>query len=172
MSLVYLSLGSNLGDRFNLLREATTLLQASGFQRLKASSFYETEPIGFLPSEAIPWFLNQVLYGEWDKTPMEILSVTQAIESQLGRDHKTLFVGGKRNYFSRSMDIDILLVEDRVVENEFLQLPHPRFHARRYDLIPLVEIAPEALHPVFKLSFLELLNRCKTLDTVRLYESS
>jgi 2-amino-4-hydroxy-6-hydroxymethyldihydropteridine diphosphokinase len=156
-----------------MLQEATLYLKNAGFHLVKASSLYEAEPVGFFPDlNEVPWFLNQVLLGEWDVPFRDILALTQGVELQLGRHQKTSFSNGKFNYASRSMDIDILLVGDVIVQEETLELPHPRFHARRYDLVALCEIAPQELHPVFQLSFAELLNRCEALDTVRLYEPS
>ncbi|EKD93610.1 MAG: hypothetical protein ACD_28C00108G0003 [uncultured bacterium] len=173
MASVYLSLGSNLGDRSRCLRDAIFYLQQHDFNLIKASSVYETEPVGFSPEAGqVPWFLNQVVMGEWDKLPKDVLAITQSIERRLGRERKTESFIGQPTYFSRIIDIDVLMMDHLIFRDESLELPHPRFYARRYDLMPLCEIASEGIHPVFKCSFFELLNRCDALDTVRLYDES
>lgn len=143
--LVYLSLGSNVGDREAQLRDAQTRLAAAG--RVAAvSSFYETEPVEFTRQ---PWFLNCALALETSKTPKELIAAILRIEEDMGR--RRLQKKGPR-----SIDIDILLFADTVMDSIGLTIPHPAMHQRRFVLEPLAEIAPAALHPVLKKTIREL----------------
>ena len=135
--LVYLSLGSNLGDRAANLRVAIACLAKAGTVKSK-SAFYETEPVDFLDQ---PWFLNCVVTLETLKSPRDLLALVLAIEEELGR-HRT------RDKGPRTIDIDILLFGDRVVEEPGLKIPHPAMHERRFVLEPLAEIAPTVIHPL------------------------
>ena len=137
--LVYLSLGSNVGDREAQLRDAQTRLAATG--RVAAvSSFYETEPVEFIEQ---PWFLNGVLALETNQPPQELMAAILRIEREMGR--RRLQKKGPR-----SIDIDILLFDDTIVDSKDLTIPHPAMHQRRFVLEPLAEIAPEVSHPVLK----------------------
>jgi 2-amino-4-hydroxy-6-hydroxymethyldihydropteridine diphosphokinase len=115
-TLVYLSLGSNLGDRAANLRAAIAALSSANFRVQKVSSFYETEPVGYLDQ---PWFFNCVVEGETDSQPIELLHALRAIEFQLGS--KKAFAKGPRR-----LDIDILLLGDLSLDTPELQIPHPR----------------------------------------------
>ena len=152
MDDLYLGLGSNLGDREKVLRQAVDLLtgRIGGLKSL--SAFYETEPWGFRSEHP---FLNAVGVWRTDREPEELLRITQAVERALGRCRKS--VG--RHYADRPIDIDLLLYGDRVMEADYafpesgegmahLSLPHPMMHLRRFVMEPLAEVAPEALHPV------------------------
>jgi 2-amino-4-hydroxy-6-hydroxymethyldihydropteridine diphosphokinase len=130
---IYLSLGSNLGDRAGNLRAAIAALPSANFQMQKVSSFYETEPVDYLDQ---PWFLNCVVEGETDSQPIELLHALRAIESQLGS--KKAFAKGPR-----VLDIDILLYGDQSLDTPELQIPHPRMLERKFVLAPLAEIAPQ-----------------------------
>lgn len=138
MKHAFLSLGSNLGDREAHLLDAMTRLEAAGIHILRRSSIYETEPRD-LPDQ--PWFLNLVIEVETELFPRLVLARTQAIEFGIGR---------KRNVPKgpRSIDIDILLFEDFVINTRELQVPHPRMSERRFVLEPLAELAPDLAHPV------------------------
>ncbi len=103
----------------------------------QVSSVYETEPLGFLEQ---PWFLNMVCSGTTQLNPVELLRYVKDIEGRLGR------VGGFPNA-PRPIDIDILFFAQRVIETQALVIPHPRIAERAFVLIPLVEIAPEFIHP-------------------------
>lgn len=143
---VYLSLGSNMGEREANLREAIERLREFG--EIKAtSSFYETEPVDLA---AQPWFLNCVVALETDKMPRQLLAAVQGIESAMGR-RRTQPKG------PRVIDIDIVLFASSIVDIPTLTIPHPAMHQRRFVLEPLAEIAPEARHPVFKRKIRELL---------------
>ena len=149
---VYLGLGSNEGDREQLMREAIELLAGELGSPVQLSTLIETEPVGF--SSPNP-FLNMVALFSTDIPSMELLDITEGIERRLGRMKKTLRGGA---YSDRPMDIDILLYGDRVIETERLTVPHPRMHERAFVLVPLAEIAPSLVHPVLGKSILELKN--------------
>jgi 2-amino-4-hydroxy-6-hydroxymethyldihydropteridine diphosphokinase len=144
--LVYLSLGSNVGDREAQLQEGAKL--AAVGRVVAESSFYETEPVEFTQQ---PWFLNCVLALETSKTPQELIAVILRIEVEMGRRRV-------QKKGPRTIDIDILLFDDTIVDSEELTIPHPTMHERRFVLEPLAEIAPELLHPVLKKTIRELLD--------------
>jgi 2-amino-4-hydroxy-6-hydroxymethyldihydropteridine diphosphokinase len=144
---VYLSLGSNLGDRALNLRVAIAQLGALG--RVTAqSSLYETEPMGLALQ---PWFLNCVVAMETALMPQQFLARALTIEQELGR-RRTQPKG------PRVIDIDILLFGSSVVEAPELIIPHPAMHERRFVLEPLAELAPDLRHPVLKKTIREMLH--------------
>lgn len=142
---VYLSLGSNVGDREANLREALTRLAHLG-EVGAVSSYYETEPVDFL---AQPWFLNCVAALSTERMPRQLLASLQKIEQEMGR--KRSVPKGPR-----VIDLDILLFGSSVVDTPQLTIPHPAMHERRFVLEPLAEIAPDVRHPVFKRTAREL----------------
>ena len=144
-NLVYLSLGSNIGDRAGHLNMAIARLRAFG-EVVAVSSFYETEPVEFT---AQAWFLNCAVALDTEKTPKELLAGILDIEQQLGRRR-----GQKKG--PRIIDIDILLFGDSIIEDPGLRIPHPAMHERRFVLEPLAEIAPDVIHPVVKQTIRQL----------------
>ncbi len=136
MVTAYIGLGSNLGDRRAMLREAIRRLGAYG-RVVAVSSLYETEPVGFREQ---PWFLNAVVALETELDPHSVLEALLAIERRAGR------VRTFRNA-PRTLDLDLLLYGSVVTESDELSLPHPRLHERSFVLVPLAEIAPDLLHP-------------------------
>ncbi len=150
MATAYLSLGSNLGDRLRLIQEAVAALTVEAGPVTALSSLYETEPWGFSSPHR---FLNVALALETTLSPETLLAVTQRIERDLGRTHKS--VDGR--YADRTIDIDLLFVGDAVLDTPALTLPHPRLHLRRFVLEPLCEIAPALLHPLLRKSVSQLL---------------
>jgi 2-amino-4-hydroxy-6-hydroxymethyldihydropteridine diphosphokinase len=134
---VFLSLGSNVGDREQNLRQAIAALPAAGVAIRKVSSFYETEPVDFLDQ---PWFLNCVVQGTTTVPPVELLHTLREMERRMGS--KKLIARGPR-----LIDLDILLYGQQTIDTPELQVPHPRMLTRRFVLEPLAEIAPEASHP-------------------------
>lgn len=130
---VYLGLGSNLGDKVWNLSEAIRLIAERVGQVVRQSSFIETEPWGFRSDNT---FLNAVILCETDKTPREVLLLTQQIERDMGRRQKSVSVG----YIDRTIDIDILLYDDLTVDDPDLKIPHPLMHQRDFVMRPLEEI--------------------------------
>lgn len=147
---VYLSLGSNVGDRESNLKSAIARLRELG-EVTAVSSIYETEPVEYTNQ---PWFLNCVVKLETEKMPRQLLAQLLAIEHAMGR--RRVPASGPRIKGPRSIDIDILLFGHSVVDTAGLTIPHPALHERRFVLEPLVEIAPEERHPVFKRTIREL----------------
>ena len=143
--IVYLSLGSNLGDREANLANAIARLRQLG-EVVAVSSFYETEPMEFA---AQPWFLNCAVALKTELMPKQFLSKMLSIERELGR-RRTQPKG------PRTIDLDILLFGNSVIHTPQLDVPHPAMHQRRFVLEPLTEIAPDVRHPVFKRTAQEL----------------
>ena len=137
---VYLGLGSNLGRRRTLLKQAVRLIGERVGQVVRQSSLIETEPWGF---ESKHKFLNGVILCETDKRPREVLELTQQIERDLGRknkSHSSLLTPDSSRYSDRSIDIDILLYDDLTVDEPDLKIPHPLMQERDFVMIPLKEI--------------------------------
>src|SRR3981081_1495856 len=144
---VYLSLGSNVGDRENNLREAVARLESAG-SVVSVSSFYETEPVE-VTNQA--WFLNCAVEIETMKMPKHLMAAVLEIEREMGRQ-RTQSIG------RRIMYRDIILFGDTVVDSPELTIPHPAMHERRFVVEPLAEIAPGACHPVFKKTVRQMLD--------------
>jgi 2-amino-4-hydroxy-6-hydroxymethyldihydropteridine diphosphokinase len=154
---VYLSLGSNLGDRSKNLRDAIAALGSACVRVVRVSSTYETEPVDYLDQ---PWFLNCTVEAETELAALDLLHALRGIETEAGS--KKLVAKGPR-----LIDIDILLYGSEVIDTPELQIPHPRMHLRRFVLEPLVEIAPNVQHPVSHLSVTDLLARSADKSAVR-----
>lgn len=154
--LAYLSLGSNVGDRAQQLRDAQARLSAAG-RVFATSSLYETEPVEFTEQ---PWFLNCAVALETEKDPQELMAEILDIEKEMGRRRM-------QKKGPRSIDIDILLVGDAVIDSPELTIPHPAMHERRFVLEPLAEIAPEVQHPLLRKTIRELLDALPAGQTVR-----
>jgi 2-amino-4-hydroxy-6-hydroxymethyldihydropteridine diphosphokinase len=145
--IVFLSLGSNIGDREKNLRDAIAALPELGVQIRKVSSIYETEPVGLLEQ---PWFLNCVVEGVTTVPPEILLKELRALEKRMGS--KKLVSRGPR-----LIDLDILVYGRQTIDTPELQVPHPRMHLRRFVLAPLAEIASDLKHPSWSGTAAELL---------------
>ncbi len=160
---IFLSLGSNLGDRERNLKKACEMLTISeGFEWINASSIYVTQPVDMEPGS--PTFLNMVIKGQFSFTPLELLQNIENIEKKLGRE-------GKGDKKPRPIDIDILLFGDDVVKTKRLMIPHPRLTKRAFVLVPLLQIEPDLVHPVSGKK-LESYLKQKEVDGLILYRES
>jgi 2-amino-4-hydroxy-6-hydroxymethyldihydropteridine diphosphokinase len=148
VKLVYLSLGSNIGDREHMLQSALDQLRAPDLTVKRVSSVYETEPVDFKEQRA---FLNLVAEAETELFPMMLLARIQKVELRLGRRR----TGPPKG--PRTIDIDILLYGASQVHSGRLEIPHPRMHERRFVLAPMVELAPDLRHPELHRSMRDLL---------------
>lgn len=156
MKAVYLLLGTNLGDRNSNLSAASHCIENDLGEILLKSSIYETEPWGVTGQQN---YLNQVLKVNTQVSAQEILRNILSIEKSLGRNRTT-------KYASRIIDIDILFYSKDIVDEENLTIPHPLLHKRKFVLAPLLEIAPNYIHPVFHKSIKQLMNECDDKNEV------
>ena len=162
MAIVYLSLGSNLGDRLGYLQQATSLLNAvSDTSVVATSSFYESEP---WQMDTDNWFVNAVIQISTALEPEELLNECQRIENQLGRRRDN-----SKRYSDRTIDIDILFYDDKIINTERLTIPHRFFHKRAFLLVPMLEIAQYFVHPLFKKTVMELYDELENPEMVVLY---
>ena len=155
---VYLSLGSNRGERAGQIERALDLLAQSGVRIVKQSAIYETEPVGFRDQH---WFLNCVVEGETQLMPRQLVRAAQRIEREMGRQRD-----GTR-YAPRNIDIDVLLFGTTKMRTSELEIPHPRMAERNFVLAPLAEIAPSLRHPILHLTAAEMLAATSDRSRVR-----
>jgi 2-amino-4-hydroxy-6-hydroxymethyldihydropteridine diphosphokinase len=154
---VYLLLGSNIEPRFIFIQKAISLLENEIGSILATSSLYETAAWG---KEDQADFLNQALCVETNLSPVNLLHCIKKIEMQIGRKQRGV-------WSEREIDIDILLLENIVFSSATLTIPHPRLHERNFAIQPLLEIAPDAHHPVFQKSIAEIALSCNDLKPVK-----
>ena len=163
MSRVFLSLGSNLGDRLSNIQQAVSSLSMSEHIKIvKTSSFYETQPWGNKNQE---WFINAAVALDTDYTCEELLEFCQNIEVQLGRVRKE-----NEKWVQRAIDIDILMYDDKLIaiENKLI-VPHPYMHLRAFVLVPMLEVKADLVHPVFNKTISELYDELEDPEDVFLY---
>ena len=147
--LAFIALGSNLGDRRGTLEGAVAALSStSGVVVRKVSSFHETEPVGGPPGQGL--FLNAAAVLETSLDPFGLLQVLREIEERFGRTRTV-------RWGERTLDLDLLLFDDRVVDTPELTVPHPRLTERRFVLEPLAEVAPDTIEPVTRRTIIDLL---------------
>ena len=162
MAIVYLSLGSNLGDRLGYVQQAAGILGTTkDIKIIATSSFYETEP---WQMDSPNWFVNAIIQISTSLSPDELLIVIQRIESQLGGEHS-----GVRPYTDRTIDIDILFYDNKLINTEKLIVPHRFFHRRACMLVPMLEIAQDFIHPLFNKSVSQLYDELENPEQVVLY---
>ena len=162
MARVYLITGSNLGNRFSNLNNASDLIHNRIGPIIDTSSVYESVPWGFKHPNK---FLNQVIVVETAKDPETLLIQLQEIERALGR------IRSSKEYSARSIDIDILFYGQIILNNESLVIPHSRIADRRFVLVPLCELIPAYQHPVLNKTVQELLNLCKDRAEVTVFNT-
>ena len=162
MAIVFLSLGSNIGDRLGYVQQAAGILGTTNdINIIATSSFYETEP---WQMDTKNWFVNAIVQISTSLTPEELLIVITRIESQLGRERS-----GKREYTDRTIDIDILFYDNKLMKTDKLVIPHPLFHKRACMLVPMLEIAQDFVHPLFKKTVSQLYDELENPEQVVLY---
>ena len=153
---VYISIGSNLGDkRANCEYGIHTLNQSSHTTLQAQSPFYRTEPVDYLDQD---WFVNAVIQVNTRLEPLELLNELQAIQTSAGREQDHIRFG------PRILDLDILLYDDVILTTPKLEIPHPRLHKRRFVLQPICDIDPKIIHPILNISMQTLLNRLDAND--------
>jgi 2-amino-4-hydroxy-6-hydroxymethyldihydropteridine diphosphokinase len=150
MSTAYLLLGTNLGDKEQNLSKAVCSLKKLGRVK-KLSPIYETEPWGFADERN---FFNMALSLETHLNPFELLAEILRIEVSIGRTRQ------EKQWVAREMDIDIIFYDDIVIDEENLVIPHPHLKNRKFALVPLNEIAPGLIHPLYRKTLKQLLSEC------------
>ncbi|MGD9009341.1 MAG: 2-amino-4-hydroxy-6-hydroxymethyldihydropteridine diphosphokinase [Desulfobacteraceae bacterium] len=154
--LVYISIGSNIGDLLNNCCQAIEALRSDpDIHVIGRSPFYRTAPVDFREQD---WFLNAALKLQTSVPPIQLLNQIQAVQRMLGRKADTVRFG------PRIIDLDIIFYGDQILETAELTLPHPRMHKRRFVLQPICDIDPTIVHPLLRVSVQDLLNQLVTDD--------
>lgn len=156
---IYLALGSNVGDRQENLKEAISQLVPQ-VSITAESSIYETEPWGYEDQDD---FLNMVVQGETELEPLELLAHLKEIEANVGRT-KTFRNG------PREIDLDILFYDDLIMEDKNLAIPHPRLHERAFVLVPLADIAPDFVHPIWNHRIRDMLGNLPSTNEIKVFD--
>ncbi len=162
MAIVYLSLGSNKGDRIGYVQQAASLLGADeNITIVRSSAFYESEPWNM---NTKTWFVNAVIEIKTKYSPKELLEVCQRIEKQLGRERKA-----SNNYEDRTIDIDILFYNKDIINEDNLTIPHKYVHLRAFTLVPMMELNADYVHPVLHKTIVQMHNDLENPEMVFLY---
>lgn len=162
MAIVYLSLGSNLGDRVGYLQQACSLVGSLADTKIVAtSSFYESEP---WQMNSENWFVNAIVQISTTLLPEDLLKECQRIETQLGRKRDA-----NSGYSDRTIDIDILFYDNLVLNTETLIVPHRFFHRRAFVIVPMLEIAEDFVHPLYNKTIETLYDELEAPEIVTLY---
>lgn len=159
---VFLSLGSNLGNRKRVLNLSKASIRCNIGDIVLESSLYKTAAWG---NKKLNWFYNQVIGVSTSLDPNKVLQQCLEIETLLGRERSN-----STHYENRAIDIDVLLFGPQVVHSNSLNLPHPKLHLRNFVLFPLAEIAPEIMHPVLGLSINQLKKKCADQNKIEKIE--
>ena len=170
MAIVYLSLGSNIGDRIGYIQQATSLLSAlESVTIIRTSAFYETEPWGM---DSENWFVNAVLEVKTKLSPKELLQECKKIETLLGKSKKSdnnNKDNNSKDYQDRTIDIDILFYNSEIINEDDLTIPHKYLHLRAFTLVPLLELIPDFEHPVLHKNIADLHSDLENPEMVFLY---
>lgn len=162
MAIVYISLGSNKGDRIGYAQQAAGLLGADeNITIVRSSSFYETEPWNM---NTKTWFVNAVIEVKTKYSPAELLELCQRIEKQLGREHKSA-----ASCEDRTIDIDILFYNKDVINEDNLVIPHKYVHLRAFTLVPMMELNADFVHPILNKTISQMHNDLENPEMVFLY---
>lgn len=162
MAIVYLGLGSNLGDRVGYVQQATSLLAGvEGVKIIRTSSLYETQP--WLEKETT-WYVNAIVEIKTTLTPHDLLSECLRIEKQLGRNRNN-----ENPLGDRTIDIDILFFNKDILNEDDLQIPHKYIHQRAFVLVPMLELNPDFVHPILEKSIADLHDELENPEMVYLY---
>ena len=152
-AIAYIGIGSNLGNKsFNCRYAIDQIDTLPGCHAIARSSLFKTEPEGVTGQ---PWFVNCIAKIAVTKSPSELLKGLMTIESAMGRVRR-------KRWEARIIDLDILLFDQEIRESHNLIIPHPLMHKRRFVLEPLAQLAPDLVHPVFKITIQELLHKLPT----------
>jgi 2-amino-4-hydroxy-6-hydroxymethyldihydropteridine diphosphokinase len=155
--LAYIGIGSNLGEKVENCRRAIEAIGSDARNRVVGCSrLFRTEPVGKKDQE---WFINGVAAVETTMSPRELLEFLLSIEKEMGRARI-------ERWGPRIIDLDILFYGDRVLNEEGLQIPHPRLHERRFVMVPLKDIAPDLVHPIFQRTVSQILGELNATDEV------
>ncbi|MES2763146.1 MAG: 2-amino-4-hydroxy-6-hydroxymethyldihydropteridine diphosphokinase [Bacteroidota bacterium] len=158
MNVTYLCLGGNIGDREKALQLALLKIEEQVGKITAVSTIYETEAWGVEDQQP---YLNQCIEVRTELIPLELINKLLSIEKELGRE-RTI----SQTYEPRTLDIDILLYNQDIIDTAELTVPHPRLHLRKFVLIPLVEICPDLLHPLLNKTIFKLLTDCEDRSEV------
>ena len=160
MARVFLSLGSNMGNKSNNISQAVSMMSISDkIKVVKTSSFYETEPWG---NKNQDWFVNAAIAIDCELSPMELLEYCQNIEAKIGRIRNE----GEK-WGQRAIDIDILMYDNLIISNgTTLNVPHPLMHLRAFVLVPMLEVKADLIHPVFNKTISQLYDELENPEDV------